>query len=404
MTPYTPTASQLASSPALVPAAPRLLSLDVFRGSDIILMFIVNMSYDPTIPQWFGHAGWNQGRHGQWLADYVFPWFLFIVGVAIPFSMNSGRGKNLSAAAKLLSAFKRGTIIYLLGILIWICKSAPDSLDKPGSPIRLETFKHWDILPLIGWGYFAAVAIYCLPRAVRVWASAAFALAVLVAKWAVMPDLTATVGLDRAAWVSARTDTEHAIRAWGWWGTLVTQGLPAAATVVFGVLAGELLRADASPARKFATLFLAGVAATAAAVAWAGPGGFPVSKDFFTSTYVLLSAGTGAMLLALCYLLIDARPGPPRRVFRAVTLIPEAYGKNALAVYIAAELTWALAWTRWRLITPWGDGQHLWPASKAWLKHWTTDAAGAWLAIAGYVLIYAALALWLHRKKVYIKV
>lgn len=62
----------------------RLISLDAFRGLTIIGMLLVNnIALDYKTPAHLTHAAWNQGVT---FADMVFPWFLLIVGVAIPYA------------------------------------------------------------------------------------------------------------------------------------------------------------------------------------------------------------------------------------------------------------------------------------------------------------------------------
>lgn len=450
------------STPA---AHSRLVSLDAFRGLVIALMFFVNLSASrAAFPEWFGHAGWNGGRHGQWLADYVFPWFLFIVGCAIPFSMHGGRGRALSPAARVLAAVRRALLIYALGILIWMAKTAKDTLERPGTPITWQTLLHWDILPLIALGYLVAVALYHAPR----WAQVGFVLLVLLAKFLTMPDLAATAGLERKLFMAARTDLEARTRELGFLGTAIAQGLPAAATVVLGALCGDWLRAGAaSPVRRSGALLAAGGAMTAAALAWTP--WHPVSKDFFTSTYVLLSAGTAAMLLALLHAAVDARRISRRAACvggavalsgciaglwwaeaqtgmtaqqldaallclglavvgllgwaafdiwrdhrpRATLAFFAIYGSNALAVYVLAELSWTLVWMHWRVMGPAEfGGQLAFPALQA---HWSALArpllgpelgagVGPWLASLTYVGLFWLLCWWLWRRKIFIKV
>lgn len=66
-----------------LPAKKRLKSLDIFRGMSIVLMIFVN--YGGGFYWWTGHAVWN----GFLIADVVFPWFFFIMGVCIPISIKS---------------------------------------------------------------------------------------------------------------------------------------------------------------------------------------------------------------------------------------------------------------------------------------------------------------------------
>jgi predicted acyltransferase len=390
------------ASPILGTLAPRLRSLDAFRGMVIVLMFVVNMSYDPAIPKWFGHAGWNSGRHGQWLADYVFPWFLLIVGAAIPFSMTSGRGRAMSASHRIFAAFRRGLVIYLLGCLLHVARTSQGRGETPPIPISWGSLLHWDILPLIGLGYVVGVLVWHGPR----WAWWGFVAAVLLGKWAIMPDLAATSGLDRAAWGAARTDPEASIRAWGWFGTMLTQGMPAAATVVGGMIVGEWLREDRRgvPGTHYArTAAGASIVVLLGAIMLAAFGGVPFSKDFFTPTYVLLSLGTGGLLLVAAYAALDRKGWARHRPVLAITRFFEAFGVNAIAMYLVAEFTWTLVWTRWKLVAPGGGMSDLWASYKAWLKTPLGDA-GAWAAIAGYVLIYFALAAWMRRRNIIVKV
>lgn len=410
----------------------RLLSLDAFRGFDIVLMFVVNLSAAAAaFPKWFQHAGWNEGKHGLWLADLVFPWFLFIVGAAVPWSMTSGRGKDHTTAQRLAAAAKRALTIYALGILIFIAKTAKDGLDgkgagKPGTPITFDTFLHWDILPLIAMGYFVAVLVWHAPR----WAWWLTLLAILVYKHISMPDLTLTEGLARADWMKSRTDLDHATRALGFVGTGITQGLPASACCIAGLIVGEFLRASTlSAVRRGFTLIALGLLATGLSMLWAKLGKLPMSKDFLTSSYVLFSAGTAAALLGAFYLVLDAwkllrwqgslvtaaavggfllltlaltttqdphanaTTGALNATLIALALImtlllisavwqrnkaPNApstasfltiYGSNAIAIYVLAELTWTLFWLHMRVIGPgsWG-GQHAFTALRLWLE------------------------------------
>lgn len=399
--PSTP-ASEATSAPigAAPPHPPttthRLLSLDAFRGLVIVMMFLVNVAgADPAFPEWFEHRGYNAGRHGNGLADFVFPWFLFIVGCAIPFSMASGRGAGQPAWRKVLAALRRGTTIYLLGTLVW-CASSAYKPDEPGRlhhAIDATVFLHWDILPLIGFGYAVGVCLWLLPRPVRV----AFVAGVLVFKWLSLTQLTHP-DLGRVVWTD-HDSMDRWIRAnYGWFGTLLTQGLPAASLVVLGSFLGNALRpTDATtPFGRASAVFAAGALATVASYAlhrW----NLPYSKDFLTSSYVLVMAGSAAMTLALVYWLVDIR--------RATTLQAlRVFGVNALFAYIFAELTWKMALTRWFAVTPGGGSAWLITAWKAWMQRPLGPTAGSWAHVASYILVYWLFCRALYRRKIYVKV
>lgn len=384
-------------NPAPAPSRERLLSLDAFRGLVIVLMFLVNVAgRDPAFPEWFAHRGYNDGRHGNGLADFVFPWFLFIVGCAVPFSMASGRAKGMPYWRRVLAALRRGVVLYLLGTLLWCASIGYD----PKRMIDVSVFLHWDILPLIGFGYFAAVLVGSLPRGVRV----GIVVALLLFKAASLT-LIPHPEFGRVVWTNTHSYDQFLKSRLGWWGVLVTQGLAAASVVMLGALAVEYLR-DQSRAIAERALRLAawGTVLTAASYA-AHRLALPYSKDFLTSSYTLLMAGTGAITLALLTYIIDVRKWTTLTWLRV-------YGMNAIAVYILAELMWKTAMVRWNMVTPWGEASMMVASMKAWLQHWAgavlpeagAKAAGSWLLVAGYIAFYWAVAAALHRAKMYIKV
>jgi len=410
----------------------RLLSLDAFRGVVIALMFLVNLSGSKAaFPDWFGHAGWNNGEHGQWLADYVFPWFLFIVGVAIPFSMSSGRGAARSTSEKIAAAFKRAVILYFLGVVLFMARTSMDSLDwvgtgaqavgidgfapKIGRAITWGTLLHWDILPLIALGYLLATLLWFTPR----WLQVFVVLAVLAGKAAFMPALTDQAGLQRAAWVASRTDWEYQTKSLGWIGTGIAQGLPAMCCTVFGMWAGQLLRSlrgprspdtasvgstetadsDRAARRGCGMLFGAGLALVAASFVMHSLFGHRFSKDFFTSSYVLLSSGSAMALLAFMYWVIDCRGWRG-----GLTWWFAIMGSNALFIYMVGEVLWTMVWMRWRVLGPDGSGQVMFTALQAHLAAMSSPAAGPWMATAIYIGIYWAASLFMHRKGIVVKV
>jgi len=399
-----------ASNGVLAGAAPkRLLSLDAFRGFVILVMFLVNVggtdaaftlgNWAPEqYRRWMPHMGWSGGRMGNGLADYVFPWFLFIVGVAIPFSMASGRGRDKPALLRVAQAFRRGVVIYLLGTLLWMASigyapAAGDSNAKWNGPITMSVLLHWDILPLIGFGYVLATVLALTPR----WAQLAFVALVLVGKWALLK-----IGLPEGT-----TDFRHAIDAKqtlqqtlgtrlglpGWWSTLITQGLAFGSLVVLGSLAGTVLRDESlGSQRRARALLVWGGSLSIAALGWWLIGDLPFSKDLVSPTYILITAGTAGLLLAGMYWLVDIRSWTSLTFLRVL-------GVNALFAYLLAELVWKMALVRWRVALPPGFGEPdavAITAWKAWLQHFTTPMLGTYLTVALYIA-----AIWLVCRAMY---
>jgi len=379
------------------PAVPttRLLSLDAFRGLVIVLMFLVNVAgNDPAFPSWFAHRGWNEARHGQGLADFVFPWFLFVVGASIPLSMTAGRGAKRSAVSRLAAAFRRGIAIYLLGTLLWCATIA----FNPATPITIEVLLHWDILPLIGFAYFLGVVLWLLPW----WTCVMIVVGILAAKWAILTQISHP-DAGTLDWAQRLTFQDWLRRELGWFGTLLTQGLPSVAVVLLGSLSMQVLRHNqTTPAKRSIVLVAGGAMLVALSWGWhtlwyLHPSiGMPFSKDYFTSSYVLLAAGSGAMILGALHEICDVR--------RVSSLGPlRVLGMNAIAIYLAAELLWKMVLTRWHLACPDSSSAWMITAIRSWLHHAIGSTAGSWALVALYIFAYWLLAAWMHRRSLFLR-
>lgn len=383
---------------------PRLLSLDAFRGLDIALMVFVNMTWDRDVfHRQFFHVGWNEGRMGVTVTDLVFPWFLFIAGAAIPWSMASGRGAGHSNLYRVFTAFRRGLVIYTLGTLL--------------SAARSEQFQFLtlDILQFIGIAYVIGVCVSLLPR----WVQIAFVVVVLAGKYIVMHHIPhpdhGRVFLEQRdnlrEWITAYDFGLGGVnRVPQWLANGLFNILPGSTVVVMGAFAGgRLLRAwkaerDPSVTR---TLLLWGLGVWAASFALRFVD--PYSKDFFTASYALLAAGTGTALLAAFYWVIDVR--------RWTTLFwARVFGLNALAFYVANEALFRVVLTRWT--QPWITNDAGAPMNLIELMRWAPVAAaqsvlgdthaalvtGRWVFVLAYMLAWWVVFWWLYRKRWFWKV
>lgn len=295
----------------------RLLSLDAFRGLTMAAMVLVNnpgtwVAVHPPLR----HAAW----HDLTPTDVVFPFFLFIVGVAIPLSLD---GRPTSVA--LVRVVRRALVIFGLGLLL---NAVPD--------FDWATVRIPGVLQRIAVCYLVAAVVF-LAASWR--AQAGVAAALLLGYWAAMTlvpvpgygagDLRPEANL--AAWIDRAVLGPHIWRAGRVYdpeGLLSTA--PAVATVLSGVLAGQWVTGDRTPTTKLFGLTLAGALALALGAEWGH--WFPVNKALWTSSYAVLTAGLALLAFAACYWAIDVcgwtRWARPFAIF----------GVNALALYFLSTL------------------------------------------------------------------
>jgi len=364
----------------------RLESLDVFRGATIAAMMLVNNPGDWNTVYWpLLHVPW----HGWTPTDLVFPFFLFIVGVALTFSKRASFREALVRALKLIG----------LGLLLALYPYFPFlELRWPG------------VLQRIGVCYLAAWAArrFLGPRG-----QAVLAAFLLVSYWGLMTKVTGPEGhppnLEMQTNLAAQVDRMllgghmwAATRTWDPEGLVST--LPAIATPLLGLLCGAWLagRRERTPFRTTLGLVGGGLVLTLLGVLWgeAAPPAllFPINKNLWSPSFVLLTGGLASACLGLAYAVVDVA-GVRRWAAPLVT-----YGRNPIAVYVAAGiLEDTLNAIKW----PAADGTvlslhhrlyQLFPASV--LPPYAASLAWALMMVAVYYLVAA----WLDRRRIYLKV
>jgi predicted acyltransferase len=294
--------------------------LDVFRGLTMAAMVLVNNpgSSSRTYPA-LRHAEWN----GWTPADLVFPFFLFIMGVAMAFSF-ARRGQEGGRGVALGRVLRRGLLLCVLGLLL------------NGFPRVLGDLRILGVLQRIGFAYVLAslVVLRLRPRRQRIVAGT-----VLLGYWAAIA-LVPVPGVGTVAMTP-----EHSLPGWldatllgarhlYGQGTYDPEGLlstlPAVVTVLFGYWAGEWLRTSGPVRATALRLLLAGGALAAIGLAWGAV--FPINKRLWTSSFVLLTAGLAAAVLALCFWAADICRW--RRLARPF----EVMGVNAIFAYVVSEV------------------------------------------------------------------
>jgi predicted acyltransferase len=355
------------------------VSLDAFRGLTIAAMVLVNNPGTWSAIYWpLDHAPW----HGWTPTDLVFPFFLFMVGMALPFSRRTTAGQ----------ALRRAALLFGLGVFM----AAYPRFD-------LATVRIPGVLPRIALCYLAAWAIR---RVVGVRGQAIVAGALCVLYWIVMtrvpvpgvgaPDLDAR-DVNLGAWLDRLLLHGHLWRQGRTWdpeGLLGT--LPAIATTLLGGLAGEWMRSDRSDDRKAAGLLGTGLVLTVAGLAWHP--WFPINKSLWTSSYVLLTAGMAAYLFGLVYWVVDARG------HRSWTRPLVAYGRNAILVFVASGL---LLKTLLLIKVPGPEGSRLalqLYAYRTLFGSWLPPYPASLAYALANVVSWGALLWWLDRRRLYFTV
>jgi predicted acyltransferase len=366
----------------------RLISLDVFRGITIAGMVLVNNpgTWSHIYPA-LRHAEW----HGCTPTDLIFPFFLFIVGVAITFALTKRKQEGADQKHIIGKIVKRSIILFGLGLI-------------------LNGFPYFDLSSIRIPGVLQRIAIVYLVSSIiflrtNIKTQAIIGALFLLIYWGLMtlvpvpgvgdPNLQPTTNL--AAWLDNLLLGGHlwsSTKVWDPEGILST--IPAIATGLSGVLTGHLLKSDLSKERKTVWLFFAGAVSIVIGYVW--DMWFPINKSIWTSSYVMYTSGLALQFLAFSYWLIDVQKikwwAKPFQV----------YGMNAITLFFGSSLVAKLLYT----IKVTGEsGEPI--ALKAYLfqnlfASWLQpiNASLIWALI--YVLIWLGLMWILYAKKIFIKV
>ena len=331
-------------------APKRWAALDAFRGLAVIGMLLVNNpgEHDAVYRQ-LAHSEWN----GCTIADLVFPFFLFAVGITTAIGAPTG-GLVAERSRDVARIGRRAAIIFAIGFLInWFPFYQSGSLSFTEHPgffdrvvARLLVVRIPGVLQRIATAY---LIVALLARRVSVRTMIALAGVILIGYWALL--MFAPVpgeGLAGAAVFNqpARTIVAHVDRRlfdWTRWGlgnhlwdsalTWDPEGalstISATASVVIGYVCGALAPTFERTSRA-KRLLAVGATMTVAGTAWSL--GLPLNKALWTSSYVLYTAGIAAVVLALLTAALDDE----RRLSLARPLL--AFGKNPLIAYAGSEI------------------------------------------------------------------
>jgi predicted acyltransferase len=303
-------------------AQQRLLSLDVFRGATMASMLLVNNPGDwDNIYSQLDHAAWN----GWTFTDLIFPFFLWIVGVAIPLSLGRRLENGEPRGKAVWRIVRRSLIIIAIGVAL------------NGFPhYDFSTIRYPGVLQRIGVCYLFAGLIFIFTE---IRAQVVVIVGLLAGYWLLM-GLVPVPGAGRGIFDEHGNFSEyidsHVLAGHMWRETKtydpegIVSTIPAIATVLFGIMAGRLLRSRRSGEEKTAWLFVAGNFLLLAGLImnhW-----LPINKKLWTSTYAVFMAGMASNVFAIAYWVVDVKAWKKGAQPFAI------YGMNAITVFVLTGL------------------------------------------------------------------
>lgn len=305
----------------------RMVCMDALRGFD---MFLITGAGDviralsanshnrflQMLGGQFEHVAWD-GCH---LWDLIFPVFLFVIGMSIPFSLSRRLQRGDSKASIYTHIFKRVAVLVLLGAVI------------NGHLLSFNVHQFtasYSVLMVLALGYMVA-SIIVLNMNLR--GQIIATLGLIVVYWALMdyvpvPGHIVGVykpGLNLGDWLN--NFVLGRLQA-GWHNGWILQSMTNGATAMLGVFAAYVLRSEKAQSRKLLWLMALGVACLAAGWVWSFS--FPIIKNRWTSTYVLWAGGWSYLALAAFYWVIDVRH------YRKWAFPFIVIGMNAIVAYMA---------------------------------------------------------------------
>lgn len=388
-------------------AAGRLVSLDAYRGFVMLLMASEGLGITHVAEAFKDSGFWqfmaDQTDHVAWIGcslwDLIQPSFMFLVGVALPFSIAARQAKGQSFAQMFRHALIRAFALVALGIF----------LRSEGKPQTYYTFE--DVLTQIGLGY----PILFLLAFASVRAQLGAALGILGVWWlanvlypapgpgtdfaavGVPPDWNHLGGL--AAHFDKNTNLAHGFDQWflnifprekpfvfngGGYQTL--NFIPSLGTMLFGLLAGGLLKSERPAAGKLRTLVVAGVACLVVGNLLGLLGICPVVKRIWTPSWAIYSTGWTLLLLAFFYGVVDVRQ-KQRWAFPLIVV-----GMNSIFMYVVSHVM--RGWTEDSLRTHLGQN-----VFKIFGDAWEPMLRMSVVLVLLWLACY-----WLYRRRIFLRI
>ncbi|HEY1161084.1 MAG TPA: heparan-alpha-glucosaminide N-acetyltransferase domain-containing protein [Terracidiphilus sp.] len=324
------------TNPAFAPnPVQRLLSLDVLRGITIAFMIMVNNNGGPGSWRFMNHAEWN----GLTPTDLVFPTFVFVVGASIVFAFDARLARGATRAQLAWHTVKRAAILFLLGVVV---NNFPF--------FKLEHMRIYGVLQRIAICYLVVGLFYLWDQ--RVWTKVVALAVALVGYWVLLrwvpvpgaglpgrdiPFMDKSMNL--VSWLDRLLMPHHLYLEAPAYNVRDPEGLlsdlPAFGTTLLGVLTAFWLRARRTVPAKTVGLAAATAACLASGYLWSI--WFPLNKNLWTSSYVLVAAGWSLLVLTLAYWVVE-QWGWGKGRGKGWVYPWLVFGSNAIMAYMFSEL------------------------------------------------------------------
>ncbi|MCA9039288.1 MAG: DUF5009 domain-containing protein [Planctomycetaceae bacterium] len=410
-TPNRPTTSRI---PAMTTNSPRLASLDAFRGFVMIAMVsgglslgtLVNIeTSNETYQQIFQQLAFHT-KHVEWAGiafwDLIQPSFMFMVGVALVYSYDKRKALGQSWISMFLHVLWRSVALIVLGLVL-----RSNSSDYPST--------HWtfvDVIQQIGLGYPFLFLLWNRPRIFQ-WTILIVILAgywALFAFWPLPPENFDPVAVNadptvvpqyegfQAHW-NKNANPAHYADVWllnqfpreeefvfnsGGYNTL--NFIPSLATMLIGLLTGQMLRRERGRFFKWMLLVLSGAACIGIGYALHFYEICPVVKRIWTPSWAIYSAGWALVMLSIFYFIMDLC----RMKFLGWPFM--VVGMNSIAIYVMNALI--SGWLMHTFVKHFGDS--LFTAFGSEFKDITyasTELILLWL-----------ICFWMYRNKFFVRI
>lgn len=329
------------------------MSLDAYRGFVMLLMISAGLYASRVAKSFPGNSVWQffgyETDHAAWrgctLWDLIQPSFMFMVGVALPFSIANRKAAGQPFGKLFLYAMWRGLALVLLGV--FLSSTGNKQTDWNFVIVLSQIGLGYPFLWLLAWtkprtqalaagailfACWLAFALHPLPPADFDWSKVG-----VPADWQHLQDFAAhwEKNANLAAWFDEwflNLFPRKAPFVFNGGGYETLNFVPSLDTMIFGLLAGGLLRSKRKPSEKFWWLIASGFAGLAIGFALDFTGVCPNVKRIWTPTFAIFSTGWTCLMLAVFYGLIEIQ-GQRRWAFPLMVA-----GMNSIALYCMSML------------------------------------------------------------------